>query len=236
MWISITCFYLACLLAGEGPPTDVATGFTPHLKSTCALPRSTKHKSNKRPTPLHSYSDPRVLKAAGLTPGSHAELGALEALRATYNVYDHALPPPPAAPATSSDQQPLRTMVVSSCSEEDEVTRPLLRRYLHFPGLSSFVDPFVASILTWVARFSSHLPAGKPLVMGPRDAALELRGVRDDTSQASRGYLSSSPVLHFGQGEGSLPPTDPVSALELLLSWPASIRPLWFWSQRIMER
>ncbi|GAA0161174.1 hypothetical protein LIER_17550 [Lithospermum erythrorhizon] len=49
-----------------------------------------------RPMPLHFYSDPRVLKAARISPGSVADPEALEALRATYNESDHVPPPPPA--------------------------------------------------------------------------------------------------------------------------------------------
>ncbi|GAA0162262.1 hypothetical protein LIER_18390 [Lithospermum erythrorhizon] len=82
--------------------------------------------------PFHFYSNPWVLKAAGLTYGSDADLGALEAVKATYNVHDHTLPPSPATPTTSSDHQPLRPLapnvlkpvVVSISSEEDEVTCP----------------------------------------------------------------------------------------------------------------
>ncbi|GAA0156724.1 hypothetical protein LIER_14148 [Lithospermum erythrorhizon] len=119
--------------------------------------RSTKHMAgsiafstyweNKCPMPLHFYSDQRVLKAAGLSIGSDVDLGALEALRATFNVHDHAPLPPPTAPATSFDQLPLspyrfKPVLVSSSSEEDEVGSPLMRGYVPFPGLSSFVDPF----------------------------------------------------------------------------------------------
>ncbi|GAA0172369.1 hypothetical protein LIER_26211 [Lithospermum erythrorhizon] len=50
--------------------------------------------------------------------------------------------------------------------------------YLHFPGLSTFIDPFVASILTCVMCFMDHPPIGEPPVMGPNDVALEHRGIR----------------------------------------------------------
>ncbi|GAA0172368.1 hypothetical protein LIER_26210 [Lithospermum erythrorhizon] len=120
MWISINGFYSACLLAGVTPMVK------PQMKGFCEAflskvdPESWRPyfffvsgeglpaDANKRPMPLHFYSDHRVLKAAGLTPSSDADLRALEALRVTYNVHDHAPPPPPAAPATSSGQQPLR--------------------------------------------------------------------------------------------------------------------------------
>ncbi|GAA0164725.1 hypothetical protein LIER_39847 [Lithospermum erythrorhizon] len=109
--------------------------------------------------PLHFYSDHRVLKAAGLSSGSDIYHGALEALRATFNVHDHAqLPPPTALPATPIAAE---LVVVSSSLEEDEVASPLLRRYFPFPRLSSFVDPFVASILTWAARFRARHPIGE---------------------------------------------------------------------------
>ncbi|GAA0183337.1 hypothetical protein LIER_30763 [Lithospermum erythrorhizon] len=43
---------------------------------------------NTRPLPLHFYSDPRVLRMAGLIPGSTADPGTPEALRATFNVLE----------------------------------------------------------------------------------------------------------------------------------------------------
>ncbi|GAA0163022.1 hypothetical protein LIER_43625 [Lithospermum erythrorhizon] len=103
-------------------------------------------------------------------------------------------------------------MVVSSSSEEDNVTGPLLRMYLPFPRLSFIVDPFFVSILNWVVHFRAKLPTREPPVMGLSDADLEPRGFKDGTSQGSRGYLSTSPVLYSGQGKGSLPPTDLVPA------------------------
>ncbi|GAA0173859.1 hypothetical protein LIER_27378 [Lithospermum erythrorhizon] len=92
----------------EGLSIDIPARFMPHRKSTGALLMSTKHKAdsvafapyweNTRPMPLHFYSDPRVLKVDGLALGSVSDLGALEALRATYNVGDHAPLPLPIAP------------------------------------------------------------------------------------------------------------------------------------------
>ncbi|GAA0158652.1 hypothetical protein LIER_15618 [Lithospermum erythrorhizon] len=129
-------------------------------------------------------------------------------LRATFNVHDHAPPPPPAAPATFSDQQPLRPVVVSSSLGEDEMVGALQRMYLPFPGLSSFVDPFVTSILTWVARFRARHPIGESPMLAQSDTTLKPQGAGGDTSQGSRGNLSCSPILPSGQGQGSLPPID----------------------------
>ncbi|GAA0145031.1 hypothetical protein LIER_05319 [Lithospermum erythrorhizon] len=174
-------FILLCL--GGGSSHRRSCRFHPYRMSTRALVGSTKHKAdsltfaaywaNILPMPFHLYSDPMVLKATVLAPGSAANLRALKALRATYNVSDHFLPPHPAVPATSSDQQPLNGLrapdaagpvVVSSASEEDEVTGCLLRRFLPLPGLSFFVDLFIASLLTWAARFRPRPPARGPSV------------------------------------------------------------------------
>ncbi|GAA0175587.1 hypothetical protein LIER_28731 [Lithospermum erythrorhizon] len=150
----------------QGPIRVGLGGFTSHPKSKEALPRAAKHKADAialstylgdgRPMPLHSYTDRWVLKVASLSPFSDAKLGVLEALRVTYNVPDHAPFPPPAIPAAPSDQLPLAPLapaaepvVVISSSEEYEVASRLLRRYFPFHVLSSFVEPFVAFILTW---------------------------------------------------------------------------------------
>ncbi|GAA0176522.1 hypothetical protein LIER_29499 [Lithospermum erythrorhizon] len=50
-----------------------------------------------------------------------------------------------------------RPVVASSSSEEDEVTGPLMRGYLSLPGFSFFVDPFIASLLTYAASFKPRL-------------------------------------------------------------------------------
>ncbi|GAA0160658.1 hypothetical protein LIER_39080 [Lithospermum erythrorhizon] len=195
-------------MKGEGLNVDVPTRFTPHLKSTRVLSRPTKHKADlatfttywgTHPIPLQFYR-PGVLKAAGLTPGSDADLGALQALRATYNVSDHVPTPHPAIPATCSDQQPLRLfapnaarlVMVSNSSEEDEVTGPLLRR----PSPSS----------------------GGPPVMGPSDVVLGPQGIMDGTSQGSSGNHSSSPLLPPWKGKGSSSPADLVSVATLALA------------------
>ncbi|GAA0169489.1 hypothetical protein LIER_23964 [Lithospermum erythrorhizon] len=119
-------------------------GSLPTRKSKGTLSLSVKHKAdaivfstywaNRRPMPLHFYSDHRVLKAAGLSPSSDVDPGTLEALRATYNVHNHVLPPHAAASLDSSDKLPLRPpapnitgpVMVSSSLEEDEVASPLL--------------------------------------------------------------------------------------------------------------
>ncbi|GAA0163335.1 hypothetical protein LIER_19229 [Lithospermum erythrorhizon] len=216
--LEMACVFLSTLMweTCEGLRIGVPTGFTCHPKSKGAYPRSTKHKAdsiafstylaNTRPMPPHFYSDPWVLKAAGLSTSSDAHLGALEVLRATFNGHDHPPPPPLAAHATSSDQQPLllaptvaRPVVVSSSLEEDEVMGPLLRRYLPFPGLTTFVDPFVSSILTWVAFF------------------------RDGTSESSMESLSASMVPPSGQGLGNLPLIDSTSTATPVLAGEYSV-------------
>ncbi|GAA0185612.1 hypothetical protein LIER_32900 [Lithospermum erythrorhizon] len=98
-------------------PLGVPSGFTSHPKSKSAPLRTAKHKADaiafstywadRRPMPLHFYSDHRVLRAVDLFLISDACLGALEALRVTFNVPDHAPSPPPEIPAASSDQLPL---------------------------------------------------------------------------------------------------------------------------------
>ncbi|GAA0186166.1 hypothetical protein LIER_33454 [Lithospermum erythrorhizon] len=80
---------------------------TPSLAASSSRRPPQSKVANTCPMPIHFYSDTRVLKAAGLTPGSDADLGALEALRGTYNGSDHVPPPHPAVPDTSSIQQPL---------------------------------------------------------------------------------------------------------------------------------
>ncbi|GAA0152446.1 hypothetical protein LIER_10927 [Lithospermum erythrorhizon] len=120
--------------------------------------------------PLHFYTDRRVLKAAGLSPIADGDLGALEALRGPEFCYGR---PPASAP---------EPVVVSSSSEEDEVVSTLLRRYLPFPGLSSFVEPFVASILTWAARHRLRPSPDETTMTGPRDTTPESQGVAASTS------------------------------------------------------
>ncbi|GAA0175227.1 hypothetical protein LIER_41870 [Lithospermum erythrorhizon] len=103
---------------------------------------------------LHFYTDRRVLKAAGLSSIVDADLGALEALKVTFNVPDHALPPLPALLEAPSNQLPLRSpapttkpVMVSSSSREDEAASPLLRRYLPFSGsqlLSNHFSPLLS--------------------------------------------------------------------------------------------
>ncbi|GAA0146531.1 hypothetical protein LIER_36335 [Lithospermum erythrorhizon] len=78
------------------PPTIREMGFLLHL-----LGRQTPHAS----TLLHRRG---ILKATGLFPITDVDLGALESLRVTFNVPDHAPVPPPAIPAASFDQLPLR--------------------------------------------------------------------------------------------------------------------------------
>ncbi|GAA0156994.1 hypothetical protein LIER_14354 [Lithospermum erythrorhizon] len=134
MRISITGFYSACLLTGITPITEFfLTSLShrtqkddflyfvvkPKIKDFCEAILSKVDPESWRPfffyvsgegLPIHVpawFTLHLKSIATGLTPGSDADLGGLEALKATYNVSDHALPPPPAVPATSSVQQPL---------------------------------------------------------------------------------------------------------------------------------
>ncbi|GAA0159502.1 hypothetical protein LIER_16259 [Lithospermum erythrorhizon] len=72
--------------------------------------------------PLHFYTDRRVLKVVGLSPIAiaDADLRALEALRVSYIVPDHA-PPSPATPATAPDQLPLRREASGSSSRAGQL-------------------------------------------------------------------------------------------------------------------
>ncbi|GAA0183455.1 hypothetical protein LIER_30863 [Lithospermum erythrorhizon] len=62
-------------------------------------------------------------------------------------------------------------VVVRNSSEEEEVTCPLLRRYPPLPGLSFFVSPFMAFLLTLVARFRPRSPVKDPFAIGPSDTS-----------------------------------------------------------------
>ncbi|GAA0156086.1 hypothetical protein LIER_13660 [Lithospermum erythrorhizon] len=129
-------FYTSC----EGLPQGAPFGFMAHPKSYSIFPCSAKHKvdayafstfwEDKLPMPLYFYTDNRVLKAAGLFPIADADLRALS-LNFSYN----------------------------KSSEEDEAMSPLLRRYLSLPGLTSFLEPLFASMLTWAARHRPRPPA-----------------------------------------------------------------------------
>ncbi|GAA0185371.1 hypothetical protein LIER_32659 [Lithospermum erythrorhizon] len=102
----------------EGLPPDVPSGFMAHLKSFSVLPRSAKHKADahafftyredKSFMPLHFYTDVRVLKVDGLFPTVDADPRALEALRVSFCVLDHASLPPPIAPTATPNRLPLR--------------------------------------------------------------------------------------------------------------------------------
>ncbi|GAA0149652.1 hypothetical protein LIER_36965 [Lithospermum erythrorhizon] len=52
-----------------------------------------------------------------------------------------------------------RLVVISSSSEEDEVTSPLVRRYSLFPGLSSLLRSIVSFLLTMDVYFRPRTPA-----------------------------------------------------------------------------
>ncbi|GAA0175834.1 hypothetical protein LIER_28932 [Lithospermum erythrorhizon] len=224
---------MAGIFPAQLTPNMCSFGFTSHSTSKGVLSRSTKHKAdaiafstywvNRHPMPMHFDSDHRVLRATFLSPGSDVDLGALEALRATLVMHDHAPPPPPAAPATSFDQLSLRPptpiaadpVMVSSSLEEDEVESPLLRRYLRFPGLSPFADPFFASIFTRAACFRARHPIRESPMFGPSDAFLDPQGAEVNTSQVLMGNLSASPHPPLRQGVGLLLPTEqaPIATL-----------------------
>ncbi|GAA0164095.1 hypothetical protein LIER_19812 [Lithospermum erythrorhizon] len=176
---------------GDGLPPDIPSGFTEHPKSNVALTRTAKHKTDShaffsywednRSFPLYFYTDHPVLKVAGLFPIAGAVLGVLEALRVSFSVPDQVPLPPLAAPTASAGpraQSPQRPhapepVEVSSSSEESEALSPLMRRYLPFPGLTSFVDPFLASVLTWAARHRSRPIIQEASVQNPQEAAPE---------------------------------------------------------------
>ncbi|GAA0155385.1 hypothetical protein LIER_38074 [Lithospermum erythrorhizon] len=84
-------------------------------------------------------------------------------------------------------------VVVCSSLEEDEALSSLLRRYLHFSGLTSFLEPLIASILTWAARHRPRPSAGETSVPNCQDATLESSG-RD----SGWCLFSSSPNSFFG--------------------------------------
>ncbi|GAA0162289.1 hypothetical protein LIER_18413 [Lithospermum erythrorhizon] len=110
---------------GRGVPF----GFTSHPKSKGVLPKTAKHKADaiafstywgdRRPMPLHFYTDHRVLKAASLSPIAKADLGALDTLRVSYSMPDHAPLSPLAIPAAALNQLPLRPLL-----SPGEITAP----------------------------------------------------------------------------------------------------------------
>ncbi|GAA0171545.1 hypothetical protein LIER_41178 [Lithospermum erythrorhizon] len=171
---------------------------------------SQRKSPNRRPMPLHFYSNPRVLKAEGLASGSVANLGALEALKLTYNVSDHV-------------QQPLRLnapnaagpVVMNSSSEEDEVTSPLQTRYLPLPMLSFLVAPFIASLLTWADSFRPRPSNGRPCVTSPSVVSLSSQETMSNPPQRSGGDPSDSSSHAQEEVEGSLPPADQVATATL---------------------
>ncbi|GAA0170650.1 hypothetical protein LIER_24871 [Lithospermum erythrorhizon] len=99
-----------------------------------------------------------------------------------------------------------KQVMVSSSSEEDGTMSSLLRMYLPLPGLSFFVEPLVASILTWAACHRPRLAHGETYALGPQDALPEPQGMRINTSPGSEGNLSSpSPPSLLGQSQSPLP-------------------------------
>ncbi|GAA0144408.1 hypothetical protein LIER_04865 [Lithospermum erythrorhizon] len=156
MWIFIIGFYSAYILAGVAPTAEFFhTSFSQLTQKNEFLYFVVKPE-------MKGFCE-TFLSKVFLDEGLFSSLP--QALRVTFNVPDHAPLPPPAIPATSSDQLPFRPpapaadpVVVSGSLEEDEVARPLLRKYLLLPGLSSYIDSFVSSILTWAAHFRTRHP------------------------------------------------------------------------------
>ncbi|GAA0170561.1 hypothetical protein LIER_24791 [Lithospermum erythrorhizon] len=134
--------------------------------------------------PLQFYTDRRVLKAIGLSPIADADLGALEALRVSYSMPDSVPPPPPAAPVAFLNQLP--------------------PRYFPFPGITSFVDPLVASILTWATRHRPRPSLGDVSTPSLNDVAPKSPAMGTNTASIPEGHhSSSSPPL--GQSQSPLP-------------------------------
>ncbi|GAA0176128.1 hypothetical protein LIER_42026 [Lithospermum erythrorhizon] len=158
------------------------------------------------PPLLHGLPGPQRL---GLSPIADVDLGALEELRVSYSVPDHA--PPAAAPGQLPMWPPALTpepIEVNSSSEEDDAISLLLRIYLTLLGLSSSIDPLVASILTWVARHRPCLPLGRTSAPSPLDVALKPQGMGIDAPTCVEGNLqSASPFSTLGQSQSPLPTT-----------------------------
>ncbi|GAA0161059.1 hypothetical protein LIER_17466 [Lithospermum erythrorhizon] len=208
---------MACvfLYTCEGLPQGVPFGFTSHPKSKGALPRNAKqkadpiafstYKGDRCPMPLHFYTDRRVLKAAGLSPIADADLGALEA-KCPELCCDMPLAYAP------------EPVVVSSSSKEDEAISLLLRRFLPFPRLSSFVEPLVASILTWAEYYRPRLSPREKTTPSPRDITPDPQGPRpepsayNDVPMDTIGQHSTTVVLNLedqGDEEDGIPPCQP---------------------------
>ncbi|GAA0148153.1 hypothetical protein LIER_07674 [Lithospermum erythrorhizon] len=209
--------------SSEGLPQGVPFGFMARPKSPSALPRSAKHKADayafstywgdKLPMPLHFYTDRQVLKDAGLSSIADADLGALEALRVSYQVPDSVPPPSQAAPTVALNQLPLRPpapgpVEVSSSSEEDEALSPLLRRYLLFHGLTSFVELLVASILTWAIRHRLRPPLVEASAPSLHDAAPKSPRMGTNTLPSPEGHLSPYSPLPPANQVPSVTPGD----------------------------
>ncbi|GAA0149227.1 hypothetical protein LIER_08456 [Lithospermum erythrorhizon] len=161
----------------EGLPQGVPFGFMAHPKSHGAIPRSAKHKvdayafstlwEDKLPMPLHFYTDHHILKAEGLFPTTDADLGALEALRVSFSVPDHAPFPPPSAPAKAPDKRPLTSaapalepVVISSSSKEDEAMSPLPSKdaALEPPSIGTSTPPSPEGHLSSTSPLQSQSP------------------------------------------------------------------------------
>ncbi|GAA0148932.1 hypothetical protein LIER_08240 [Lithospermum erythrorhizon] len=125
--------------------------------------------------------------------------------------------------------------MLNNSSEEDEAASPLLRRYVPFPGLSLFVEPLIASILTWAARCKPLLPLGETSASGPRKATPKPQGAggqgqsppptadhssSDTPVDASVQYCTTIVLNPDDQGEvGSTitqsPPPTPLTAMRI---------------------
>ncbi|GAA0174476.1 hypothetical protein LIER_27861 [Lithospermum erythrorhizon] len=145
--------------------------------------------------PPHFYTDRRVLKVAGFFPIADADLGALEALKVSYNVPDHVPPSPSTSLGASTNQSILRAVMVGSFREEDEALSPLSRRYLPFFRLTYFVETLVTSILTWAARYRPHPSASEIYVPNCQFVTLGSSGRETSTPPSPEDHFSFSPPL-----------------------------------------
>ncbi|GAA0187004.1 hypothetical protein LIER_34292 [Lithospermum erythrorhizon] len=67
---------------------------------------------------------------------------------------------------------------------------PLVRRYLHFPRLGSFVEPITTSFLTWVASHWPRFTIIEAFVQNPQEAALGPQDMGIDTPPGPEGHSS----------------------------------------------
>ncbi|GAA0170276.1 hypothetical protein LIER_24575 [Lithospermum erythrorhizon] len=134
----------------------------------------------KPPMPIYFYTDPRVLKAAGLFHVVDDDPGILEVLRVSFSVPDHVPP-----------------------------MSWFLPVYLPLPGLISFVELLDASILTWAAHHRPRPSTTVLAVQNIQDAAPpEAQG--SGLSAFPRPEVNFSPTLPSSQHRRPPSPANPV--------------------------